>query len=627
MRSAPAVALCWIAFGAATMAQDSAAPAPTPAAAAVAAGPAADDTPAAAAPAMGRWWMGSIESPNGKLQAVVELRQVEAVWQAFAGFPAMGVRRKLCGDVRFDQGHLSFTLDLRGVVGRFDGAITEATAAFDGVLALGPAGREDRLPFSLPCWRDPTETPGATRYTATLDAGRTKLPMEFVLADAGAPIGWVGTVSIVAQGVAQMPVSVSRGEDSTRIEFSTQPPAVLDLHPQADGTLTGTFTQGQFNGPIALSPAAAVASATRPQEPKPPFPYEVREAKARHPVLPIELAGTLFIPPHEAGAKLPGVLLVAGSGPNDRDETVFGHKPFLVWADALARAGFVVYRYDKRGVGGSNGDFGRSTGVDFATDADAASEFLKSLPEVDPARVAIVGHSEGAACAGQAAEWQWTDEHPYHPVAALVLLAGTGMPGSEVLRWQVRQMLLSEGVSVEDADAAMIPYNEFLNALDQKASVEELTEKAKAMIRAQAKAVGQDGLMTDADLEQAAQGAVAQARSVGMAFIRTSDPRTALSRVGCPVLAIGGSLDVQVDPTENLRGITEAVTHARQEITTKTMPGLNHLLQPATSGAVSEYATIEITVDPSVMTLVIDWLKAKLAAPVVTPLPAAAPAE
>lgn len=599
MRVALAVALSLIAFGAGAMPQDAGAPAAA----------------APVAPAPPCWWMGPIESPSGKLQTVVELRQVDGAWQVFAGFPTMGVQRKACGDVRCEQGQLSFTLDLRGVVGRFDGTLTEATRSFDGVLVLGPAGREDRLPFSLPAWCNPAEAPSATRYTATLDAGRSKLPMEFVLADAGAPIGWVGTVSIVAQGVSQMPVSVTHGELETKIEFPTQPAAVLALHADADGTLKGTFTQGQFSGPIVLTPAATIASPARPQDPKPPFPYEVREAKARHPVLPIELGGTLFIPPHESGTRLPGVLLVAGSGPNDRDEAILGHKPFLVWADALARAGFVVYRYDKRGVGASSGDYARATSVDFATDADAASEFLKSLPEVDPARVAIIGHSEGAACAGLVAEWQWTEEKPYHPVAAIVLLAGAGMPGSQVLRWQIRQVLLSEGVSMAETDLAMAAYDELSAALENKESVEVLTAKAQALIRAQAKASGQDALITDADVEQAAQSALAQARTPWMTFFRTSDPRTALSRVGCPVLAIGGSLDVQVDPVENLRGIAEAVAHAKQEVTTKTMPGLNHLLQPATTGALSEYATIDISVDPSVLSLVIDWLKGKLAAP------------
>jgi pimeloyl-ACP methyl ester carboxylesterase len=242
------------------------------------------------------------------------------------------------------------------------------------------------------------------------------------------------------------------------------------------------------------------------------------------------------------------VLLVTGSGQQTRDEEIFGHRPFLVLADALTRRGIAVLRCDDRGVGASTGDPARSTSADFARDAKAELDWLRTAPSVDARRVGLVGHSEGGLIASMLAA-------DSKDVAFIVLLAGPGLPGDELLVLQ-GAAIARTGMLKAQADAAINPL-----------------------------------------------------LSPWFRFFLSADPRMFLERARCPVLALNGSKDLQVAPKENLAAIEAALGKAgNAHFAVRELPGLNHLFQTAGTGLVAEYGQIEQTLAPAVLQQVGDWI-------------------
>jgi pimeloyl-ACP methyl ester carboxylesterase len=367
--------------------------------------------------------------------------------------------------------------------------------------------------------------------------------------------------------------------------------------------------------PLVLEKVAAGVAAAlpleqrRPQTPKPPFPYDVREAAFRNTVDGVDLAGTLTLP--QGAGPWPAVVLVSGSGQQDRDETLMDHKPFLVLADALSRAGIAVLRYDDRGVGGSGGDPTKATSVDFARDAEAAIEWLKERPDIDPARIGVVGHSEGGLIAALLAARR-TD------LAGIVMLAGTGVDGGRILVSQGELVLKSEGLG--DADQirrSRIMQEAMIDAVrgsDDASDPAALAAQAGARIRAD---LGDETEKADeaakAQLDAAVADGLRRLTAPWFRFFIGHDPATALAKVSCPVLAIIGEKDVQVDPALNLPAIRQALAAGgNTDATVEELPGLNHLFQTCTTGAVSEYDRIEETLAPVAIATVRDWLVKRL---------------
>ena len=366
--------------------------------------------------------------------------------------------------------------------------------------------------------------------------------------------------------------------------------------------IAGEWTQGGASLPLTMARTDKMPSLTRPQTPKPPFPYTAEDVKFENAAAKVTLAGTLTLP--KGDGPFPAVVLVTGSGPQDRDETLFGHKPFLVLADYLTRRGVAVLRYDDRGVGKSTGKFKGATTADFATDAAAAVAYLHTRKEVDAKRVGVAGHSEGGTIAPTVAA-----DHP-EQVAFIVLLAGTGLPGSAVLDRQRADVMAAAGASAETVGLYKRLYAVLNPILLGPGTPQERRAKVVAAAKdevakfpeAQRKALGFDKpevcdefgkLPTDPWMD---------------AFLRY-DPATALKRVKCPVLALNGSLDLQVSADENLPAI-EVALKAGHNPPAKfvTLKGLNHLFQPAKTGAVDEYPQIETTYDEGAMKLVADWI-------------------
>ena len=362
-----------------------------------------------------------------------------------------------------------------------------------------------------------------------------------------------------------------------------------------EGTeLTGTWTQRGASLPLVLKAVDKIPVPNRPQEPKRPLAYLEEEVGYENKAAGVRFAGTLTLP--KTGGPFPAVLLITGSGPEDRDETVFGHKPFLVLSDHLTRQGIAVLRVDDRGVGKSTAGSGNPAAVttdDFVEDVLAGVAFLKGRKGIDPARIGLVGHSEGGIIAPRAAVRS-------KDVAFIVMMAGPGLPGEQILQAQSALILKSQG-----ADDGTI---EEVRALNTKIYSIVKAEKDDA---AAGKRIREE-LGSMAGLPPAAIDTQVKAvLSPWFRFFLTYDPRPTLGQVKVPVLAIAGERDLQVPAKDNIAAIRAALEGGgHKDHSLVILPGLNHLFQECKTGSPGEYATIEQTFSPDAMKTISDWILA-----------------
>ena len=421
--------------------------------------------------------------------------------------------------------------------------------------------------------------------------------------------GLAGTLDSLDQpGAEGIPFSLVRQTDAQIHAESPLIHATFDGMMESTGkTIVGHWTQG-VPLPLTLNRMTAAMRAAllrndRPQEPKPPYPYMASDVTFPGGASGMNLAGTLTVPPGDG--PFPAAVLIAGSGPNDRDETILRHKLFLVLADSLTRRGVAVLRYDKRGIGKSTGSYALATSRDFADDAQAAFTYLKAQLHVNPGKVGLIGHSEGGIIAPMVAA-----KSP--DVAFLVLLAGTGFPGEQIIAEQAALISHAEGASDADVAKSQVLEKKLLavaaHETDPAAAKTRiaslLNQTLTALTPAQRKKIG--------DTHPLLQAQSAALASPWFHYFLTYDPAPTLKQVHCPVLALDGSLDLQVPPAENLAAISTALkAGGNTDVTTTELPGLNHLFQTATTGSPSEYGTIEETLAPVVLTTVGDWIAAR----------------
>jgi pimeloyl-ACP methyl ester carboxylesterase len=307
----------------------------------------------------------------------------------------------------------------------------------------------------------------------------------------------------------------------------------------------------------------------------------------------------------KTGQPFPAVILITGSGQQDRDESVFGHRPFLILADYLTRRGLAVLRVDDRGVGGSKGDASQATSVDFAQDVLAGVEYLKTRQEIDPRRIGLIGHSEGGIIAPIVAT-QSSD------VAFIVLMAGTGVPGDIIIEKQIAGLLQAAGTDQAAIDTALQNQRRVYEVIKTETDPNLTKEKIRKIIHESAGALSEEQKKalqsSDAVVDAQAQGAA----SPWFRFFVTHDPKTVLRRVKCPVLAINGQFDRQVLPGDNLPAIEEALREGgNTHFTVKELPGLNHLFQTAQTGNIDEYARMEETIAPLALETMAQWIEAQ----------------
>jgi len=365
-------------------------------------------------------------------------------------------------------------------------------------------------------------------------------------------------------------------------------------------TIEGNFKQAGQSLPLMMKKVNKTIEIYRPQEPKKPYPYLEEEVFYENKEAKITLAGTLTLPSQEG--LFPVVLLITGSGPQDRDEAIAGHRPFLVLADYLTRQGIAVLRVDDRGVGRSTGDFSPATSEDFASDVLAGIAYLKTRKEINPKKIGLIGHSEGGIIAPMVAV-----KSP--DVAFIVLMAGTGLTGEEILYLQGALIFRAMGVSEEDI-AKNRQFNEkIFSVLKEEEDIEIIEKILRQMFMADWEKMSEEEKKAIGDPEVYLNAQLQSLLSPWLKFFLTYDPKPTLSKVKCPVLAINGEKDLQVPPKENLSAIEEAlVAGGNKNFTVKELPGLNHLFQTAQTGLPAEYVKIEETISPEVLKIIGDWI-------------------
>lgn len=339
----------------------------------------------------------------------------------------------------------------------------------------------------------------------------------------------------------------------------------------------------------ALAPLCACARPKRPQEPdtRPYTHRTVRLATAAG-----ALVGEMVVP--VGNGPFPAVILLAGSGEQDRDETVAGHRPFLVLSDVLARAGIASLRYDKRGVGESEGDFDAATIGDFASDAQYAFDWLVTQPEVAADRIALLGHSEGGLTAPLAARGR--------PVAALVLMAGPGVPIDQVIRRQSIELAQLQGTNEADIIRLDDAMSGAFVALRAAADLAGAGEPIRAAL---------------APLPRLTQRALLKFLATPWAYDAVRyDPAAEVAGFEGPILALFGGTDKQVDAVQNatvLRQRLAAVGPASRQARVVVQPGLNHLFQPSATGDPREYCDNPVTLSSDTLNEVVRFLQSTLA--------------
>jgi len=413
------------------------------------------------------------------------------------------------------------------------------------------------------------------------------------------------TMDVPEQNASDIPVDeIVFDNGNIRLEITPVEGVFKGKLAQDGETIDGQWTQSGMTLPLVLERTDKKLVINRPQEPKPPFPYRVEEVVFENKDAGITLAGTLTSPHSEK--PFPAVLLLSGSGPQDRDEAVFGHRPFLVLADDLTRRGIAVLRVDDRGVGGSTGSFDEITAEDFAADAMACVTYLKSRREIDPERIGLIGHSEGGMIAPMVAV-----QSP--EIAFIILIASPGLPIEKMEYLEKARALKAKGAG-DDLVAKKRALQESLFAVirqetDGQVVQDQFTSIITAFFNGLSEEERKITEISKENLETHIQDQSRKLHSPWFRFYLPYDPGIVLRKVTCPVLAINGEKDVQVPPKENLPAVERALkTGGNKNYIVKELPGLNHLLQTAETGAISEYGKIEETMSPAALRIIGDWI-------------------
>jgi len=371
-----------------------------------------------------------------------------------------------------------------------------------------------------------------------------------------------------------------------------------------DSVINGIFSQGYFKTPMELKrQVIAKKIILRSQEPKAPFNYVQEDINFQHQSTNFNLSGSVTKP--LVGTNFPAVILISGSGPQDRNEEIQGHKPFLIIADYLSKKGFLVLRYDDRGTGKSGGQFEGATSIDLASDASSAIAYLKTRKDVDSQKIILIGHSEGGMLATMLA----AEDKSIH---AIVLLAGLGISGYQVLLKQQALIAKVNGVSdteieearkinaalfdviikAKDLESAKRPVEKFLTKTSKKLSKETLKEyeNEDAFVKAYMDAFLAPWMFT---------------------FLRY-DPKNDFSKISCHVLAMNGSKDLQVSPQENLLAMNQFINNTGKKKEVLELPNLNHLFQHCETGNITEYGEIDETFAVDALEKIVRFLAATL---------------
>jgi pimeloyl-ACP methyl ester carboxylesterase len=371
-----------------------------------------------------------------------------------------------------------------------------------------------------------------------------------------------------------------------------------------DKLIEGIWKQASGSLPLNFEKTDLAGEYKRPQEPVPPFPYKIEKVYFENREDGIKLAGTLTLP--ESSVTSPAVILISGSGPQDRDEFILGHKPFMVLADYLTREGIAVLRYDDRGVGESEGKFSEATTRDFAIDAMAALQFMKNHKAIDSRYIGLVGHSEGGLIAPMVASK--SDD-----VAFIIILAGPGLTGEEILGLQTELIARAEGEKEEDIQEALKVSKKIWRIAGKNYKYDKAVKKIQEVYKEYLATLSEEEKQSAGLTSAAITAGIQQVLSPWFKYFLTYDPAPALEKVKCPVLALYGEKDLQVPPKQNIAAVRKALIKGGNKIfIVEEIESLNHLFQYSLTGLPSEYSKIDETFNIKALEIIKGWIKTQL---------------
>jgi alpha/beta superfamily hydrolase len=412
--------------------------------------------------------------------------------------------------------------------------------------------------------------------------------------------GYSSTIDSPDQGAKNIPVTNTTFENS-KIKFEVTNAKIEYNGELSDTKIIGTFKQGSQEFPMNLSKNPLEKEILkRPQEPTKPYSYYSEDVTFQNTKANISLSGTLTLP--KKNGFFPSVILITGSGPQNRNEELLGHKPFLVISDYLTKKGIAVLRYDDRGIGDSKGNFKTATTVDFATDVESAINYLQTRKEINKNKIGLVGHSEGGLIASIVASKS-------KDISFIVLLAGTGIQGDKLLLLQQKLISRAKGISETDIKKSnqtnVKLFEIVIQSNDNQKLKTDLTNHIKETLKSDTSIEIPNGLTK----EEFISIQVNQISNPWIQYFIKFNPATVLEKVKCPVLAVNGEKDLQVPSNENLTAIKNALKIGGNEnVTIKEFPRLNHLFQECKTGLPNEYAKIEQTFSPIVLTEISNWI-------------------
>lgn len=423
-------------------------------------------------------------------------------------------------------------------------------------------------------------------WKGELTAGNQKLALAFQISKEGAD--YKSTMDVSQQGVFNLPLT------STTFDGVTLNISIAQMNAGYEGkfimnSFIGKFTQNGVSFDLTLTKGEKTKF-NRPQNVVRPLPYHEEEVRFVNPKENITLVGTLTTP--QGNGPFPAVVLISGSGAQDRNEELFDHKPFEVIADYFTRNGIAVLRYDDRGAGLSDKGKAGSNTLDLSYDAEAAFDYLKSCSTIDHSKIGLLGHSEGGIINYMIAERR-------NDVAFLISLGGPAVKGSKLIRVQQNLAFVEAGMTNEQAEAAGSFYDKIFDRFDQSSELDDavIEDVRKIMVEA--------GLPT-----QASAQVEKQICSPWMYYFLKFDPTDNIIKVNIPALLLNGNKDVQVASFQNIPAYKKiAEQYGKTNMTIRELPGLNHLFQQCNTGSTREYATIEQTISTDVLKMMTDYIK------------------
>ena len=424
-------------------------------------------------------------------------------------------------------------------------------------------------------------------WEGQIDLGMQKLEMAFNIK--AAENGYSATLDVPAQGAFDIPVDeITFQEGQLQLKMNAMDASYFGI--LKDSAIEGNFTQRGMTFPLNLVKAEKKEQRqTRPQDPQPPFNYRIEEVQFTNEKEGNILTGTLTIP--EGNGPFPAMVLVSGSGQQNRDEELMNHRPFWVIADYCVRHGIAVLRYDDRGIGGSTGEVENATSMDFSYDAEAAFDFLRKQKHIDASRVGILGHSEGGII-----NFMVSARRP--EVAFLVSLAGPAVNGVELLKEQQKAILRASGMTEEAIQFSSNTNAQLFDIIEASSNREE----ADSLLRQLVKGWGYNEELTDQT--------VSELTMPWMYYFLKYDPTEAIVKTNCPALLLNGSKDLQVIASQNLPGYEKIIAELNKtNLTLHELPNLNHLFQHCDSGSPNEYYTIDETISPEVLEMIVEFVK------------------